>query len=485
MEQEIKPFPFTEDLDVLVKDVNGYRIFEVSESYFRKNFSNFKKIQEDLSSTPIFERLEVLSKVGQVWDSKLQRGQFDEVKGKLAKSTGYSENLIDLEISFIPILFDSNNIRKNLEFSFKNIEGLYRFVEVDDGEFYRYFPSGPIFIISSGNSIIPPLIPTTLSLVTGNMTILKPSLTNYVGVVNVLEILKDVAENSKVAERMLNALLVSYFTHDSPVLKYLLREGNIGVINFWGGEPARTEVGKMVSENPNHPRFLVNGPLTGVAVIDEETADDDTAWGFAYNIILYDQQLCSSPTSAIFIGSTEKALDFVSKVIKYLDEIGGEHRISLSESENIILHGVRRSLQLNGANVFYSKNFDNPWTIVVSKEKSTLDSVIKYFPQYNIYHRKRFIEIQVVDKVEKVFHEIERVPLREAFKGVDKVQTVGLAVSQKNLEHILENVVKTGVYRIVPLADMFMRSAIEPYDGTILASAFTNTIYYRNKNLWK
>ncbi|MEM4736697.1 MAG: hypothetical protein QXD41_02380 [Nitrososphaeria archaeon] len=49
----------------------------------------------------------------------------------------------------------------------------------------------------------------------------------------------------------------------------------------------------------------------------------------------------------------------------------------------------------------------------------------------------------------------------------------------------LENVAKTGVYRIVPLADMFMRSAIEPYDGTILASAFTNTIYYRNKNLWK
>ncbi|MEM3786421.1 MAG: acyl-CoA reductase, partial [Nitrososphaeria archaeon] len=98
---------------------------------------------------------------------------------------------------------------------------------------------------------------------------------------------------------------------------------------------------------------------------------------------------------------------------------------------------------------------------------------------------KRFIEIQVVDNVEKVFHEIERVPLREAFKGVDKVQTVGLAVSQKNLEYILENVAKTGVYRIVPLADMFMRSAIEPYDGTILASAFTNTIYYRNKNLWK
>ncbi|MCX8189121.1 MAG: aldehyde dehydrogenase family protein [Nitrososphaeria archaeon] len=485
MEEEIKPFPFSEDLEVIEKEVNGYRIIEVSEPYFRKKFSVFKKIQDELSAIPILERLEVLNKIGQVWDSKLQRGQFDELKRKLAKLTGYSENLIDLEFSFIPILFDKDNIRRNLEFSFKNIEGLHKFVEVDNGEYYRYVPSGPTFIISSGNSLIPPLIPTALSLVTGNMTILKPSLTNYVGVVKVLEIFNDVVENSNVAEKMFKALLVSYFTHDSPVLKYLLREGKLGVINFWGGEPARTEVGKLVYENINHPRFLVNGPLTGIAVIDEENVDDETAWGLAYNIILYDQQLCSSPTSAIFMGSFERASDFASKVAKYLDEIGSEYSMPLKESENVILHNVRRSLQLVGANVFYSKNLDNPWTLVVSKEESALDNVIKYFPQYNIYHRKRFIEIQVVDNIEKVFTEIEKVPLREAFKGVDKVQTIGLAVSRKNLENILERFAQTGVYRIVPLADMFMRSAIEPYDGTILASAFTNTVYYRNKNLWK
>lgn len=485
MKQEIKPFPFPEDLDVIEKDVNGYSIFEVSESYFKRNFPKFKEVQDELSSIPIFDRINVLSKVGQVWDGKLQHGQFDELKEKLAKSTGYSENLIDLEFSFIPILFDKDNIRRNLEFSFKNIEGLYKFVKVDEGEYYRYIPSGPTFIISSGNSLIPPLIPTTLSLVTGNMTILKPSLTNYFGVVKILEILKEVSENSNVAERMLNALLVSYFTHDSTALRYLLKEGKIGVVNFWGGEPARTEVGKLVYENINHPRFLVNGPLTGVAVVDEESADDKTAWELAYNIILYDQQLCSSPTSTIFIGSVSKASDFASKVARYLDEIGEEYRISLSESENIILHSVRRSLQLNGVNILYSKNLYNPWTVVVSKEGSELDNLIKYFPQYNIYHRKRFIEIQVVDKMEKASTEIEKIPLREAFRGVDRVQTIGLAISQKNLENILEKFVRTGVYRIVPLADMFMRSAIEPYDGTILASAFTNTIYYRDKNLWK
>ncbi|MGB9727616.1 MAG: acyl-CoA reductase [Nitrososphaeria archaeon] len=390
-----------------------------------------------------------------------------------------------LEFSFVPILLDMDNVRKNLEFSFKSIEGLHKFVEVDDGEYYRYVPSGPVFIISSGNSLIPPLIPTILSLVTGNMTILKPSLTNYFGVVRVLGTLSKVSEKSSVAEKMLDALLVSYFTHDSSTLKFLLGKGEIGVVNFWGGEPARTEVGKLVSGNPYHPRFLVNGPLTGVAVIDEESADDETAWGLAYNIILYDQQLCSSPTSAIFVGSFEKALEFMAKVTVHLDEIGKEYRMLLSEGENIILHGVRRSLQLNGANVVYSKSLENPWTIVVSKENSVLDNIIKYFPQYNICNRKRFIEILVVDDVEKVFDEIEGVPLREAFKGVDKVQTVGLALSQKNLEKVLEKLAKAGVYRIVPLADMFMRSAIEPYDGTILASAFTNTIYYRNRNLWK
>lgn len=485
MEKEIRPFPLKEGLEVIEKKVNGYRIFEVSESYFSRNFLKFREIQEELSSTPVYDRLEVVNEMGQVWDSWQKLGELDGLKENLAKSTGYSENLIDLEFSFVPILLDMENIRKNLEFSFKNMEGLYKFVEVDDREYYRYVPSGPVFIISSGNSLIPPLIPTILSLVTGNMTILKPSLTNYFGVVRVLETLSKVSEKSSVAEKMLDALLVSYFTHDSFTLKFLLGRGEIGVVNFWGGEPARTEVGKLVSENPYHPRFLVNGPLTGVAVIDEESADDGTAWGLAYNIILYDQQLCSSPTSAIFVGSFEKALEFMAKVAIHLEEIGGEYRMLLSEGENIILHGVRRSLQLNGANVIYSKSLENPWTIVVSKENSVLDNIIKYFPQYNIYHRKRFIEILVVDNIEKVFDEIERIHLREAFKGVDKVQTVGLALSQENLENVLEKLAKTGVYRIVPLADMFMRSAIEPYDGTILASAFTNTIYYRSKSLWK
>lgn len=484
MEQEIRPFPLIEDLEVVDKKVNEYRIFEVSESYFRKNFLKFKEIQDELSSTPISDRLKVLDEMGQVWDSGLKRGEFDGLKESLAKSTGYSENLIDLEFSFVPILLDMDNIRRNLEFSFRSIDGLHKFVEVDEGEYYRYVPSGPVFIISSGNSLIPPLIPTTLSLVTGNMTILKPSLTNYFGVVKVLETLKKVSEKSSVAEKMLKALLVSYYTHDSLTLKFLLGKGEIGVVNFWGGEPARTEVGKLVSENPFHPKFIVNGPLTGVAVIDEESADDEIAWGLAYNIILYDQQLCSSPTSAIFVGSLEKASEFTAKVAEHLDEIGGEYKMLLSEGENITLHGVRRSLQLNGANVFYSKSLENPWTIVVSKENSVLDNIIKYFPQYNIYHRKRFIEILVVDSIENVFYEIKKLPLREAFKGVDRVQTVGIALSQENLENVLEKLAKTGVYRIVPLADMFMRSAIEPYDGTILASAFTNTIYYRNKKLW-
>ena len=62
MEQEIRPFPLIEDLEVIDKKINDYRIFEVSESYFRKNFLKFREIQEELSSTPISERLKVLDR---------------------------------------------------------------------------------------------------------------------------------------------------------------------------------------------------------------------------------------------------------------------------------------------------------------------------------------------------------------------------------------------------------------------------------------
>ena len=478
----LNPFCEIEEYEVDKKEQVGFIINELKEKSLSKALEKSKDLQSKLAKIPIHERLEVLDKVGKLWAEKLDRGEYNQLKSFLAKSTGYSTQLIELELSFVTFVLNGENIRKNLEYSFsKRIEGLHRFIEVEDQESYRFVPAGPVVIISSGNSLIPPLIPTVLSITTGNFTILKPSISNYFGVVEVCKLFKEASIVSETAKLMMNALTISYFTHDSDKLKYILGKAPVGVINFWGGEPARTYISKLVSENPNHPRLLINGPLTGVAVIDKASADENTAENLALNMVLYDQQLCSSPTRAIFIGSWRDAIKFAEKVGTALNRIGREYPSSTNESSIYTLQSVRRALQLGGSTVYASNESENMWTLIVSKGESALENVVKSFPAFNIYSRRRFIEIIVIEDYNQLYRLVDELPVNEAYSGVDKVQTVGLALSNDKVEEVSEKLTSYGVYRIVPLQDMSIRSALEPYDGVNLASFFTNTIYLRKK----
>jgi hypothetical protein len=56
---------------------------------------------------------------------------------------------------------------------------------------------------------------------------------------------------------------------------------------------------------------------------------------------------------------------------------------------------------------------------------------------------------------------------------------VGLSLPEKKREEALWALSSTGAYRIVPIEDMFMRSASEPYDGITLASLFSYAVYER------
>ena len=95
--------------------------------------------------------------------------------------------------------------------------------------------------------------------------------------------------------------------------------------------------------------------------------------------------------------------------------------------------------------------------------------------------RRRFLEIVVVDSVEEALEHIKRIPGSPAFKGIDGVQTVGYSISTEEKEKVFEKLASLGIYRIVPLSEMFMRSPIEPYDGVTLLSAFTRIVYRRDE----
>ncbi len=466
--------------DFIRKTVGDIEVLELSEKSLDEILKEFKSIQSSLAKTPIEERIKIFDKLGLIWRRKLDNGELENLKKTLSELTGYSEHLIELEFNLVSYLLNEANIRRNLEAAFNNgVEGLSKFIKIAENEYFKYMPAGPVFIISSGNSLIPPLIPTTLSLVTGNLTILKPSISNYPGVIEVYRNLEEIAKNDKTAETILSAIVISYFTHDSPALKHLLTKTPLGVVNFWGAEPARTVIAKLVAENQYHPRLIVNGPLTGLAIIDSESANL-AAKELALNMILYDQQLCSSPTQAVFIGKLEEAVSFAESVGRYLDLIGDKIKMKTKDSALYLLQTARRALQFKGVKILFSNKHDNPWTIIVSKEKSSLQSLSESLPEFNIYNRRRFIEIIVTEKLDDALKIIESVRLNPAFKEVDKVQSIGLALSESNKNKIIEELPNTGIYRITTLADMYMRSAIEPYDGASIPLLFTYTVYRRD-----
>jgi hypothetical protein len=479
---DIRPLYFGGSLQTVERGSGPDRVEEPDEASLMRALEEGKALQAEICDIPLEERLQVIHWLGELWDMRRRAGELGQAKRALVESTGYPERIIDMEFSLVRKVLNADEIRDNLSHSLIGGAGsLERFCPLREGEAVRHLPAGPALIISSGNSIIPTLIPTTISMVTGNFTLLKPSLSNYQAIVEIFSSLGELMAKSPAAHLMARAMLVSYFQHDSPVLETALTAAPVGVVNFWGGEPARTTVGQKVARNRHRPRYFVNGPLTGVAIISEARADEQAAHGLALNMLLYEQQLCSSPTLAVFVGTFEGAEGFARRVKEHLRRIGEQYKTSASDDALFVTNSARRVMQFHGSTLFASPDLDNPWTIAVSKERSNLDKAVASFPSFSVHGRRRFIEIVSVLDVERAAQIVVGVPRMQAFLGIDKVQTVGLAVDEGYREKVLWALAPSGIYRFVPLEDMYMRSAIEPYDGVALASLFTYAVHERRR----
>lgn len=456
---------------VTVEDTSFY---EPKFEALQPLLANAAELQQAIANLPLKERLEAIRLLGEAWQENLERGRLEALKRELHEATGYSPQLLELEMEFVTEVLNPENIIKLLDHTLiGGSRSLEEPVEVSKGEYLRNLPAGPALIIGSGNSLIPPLIPTTISLVIGNFTILRPSIANFKAVREVYRPLQDLHGDNPLRQ----ALAVSYFAHESRNLKALLEKAPLGIINYWGGEPGRTAVSRLLLSNPHRPRLIVNGPMTGFAIIDSANATTETAEKLALETVLYDQQLCSSPTQAAFVGSKSEAIDFAEKLAASLDKTGRQHPLKL-ESLPYPLFIMRRSLELAGAKVYGSTDPSNPWTVVLSEGQSTLQKL----PANTIipfYARKRFLEIIVVPTIKEALDLVVALPRNPAYAGVDRVQTLSLAVTGENLKQILSNIHRIGVYRAVPLGESYLRTPSEPYDGVSLPQAFSYTAYIR------
>jgi len=431
-------------------------------------------------------RLLVLDDLGRRWRQFLDYDQAEALIERLSSQTGYGRRMVRMDLEFISGLLNAPAIRQSLNNSLPvGLQSLAGFVKVGNEELYTCRPAGPVLTIGSGNSVLPVMISATTALAIGNFTLVRPSASNRQAVFQVFSMLEKIGDEetplAPAARKMSNSCIVFYEQAGGDLLRFLMEKARIGVVNFWGADPALSEVSKSVSSNMNHPRLSLLGPLVGYAVVHSDADLEEAASSLAEGIIYYDQQLCSSPTEACFVGDLEQAKRYADNVGNKLEQMTSDFPIVKPEYEIHLLQSARNLLKANGSGLIIPSDGGPEWTLAVSSEKSNLDATVNSIPEFLLHARRRFLEIIAVESQSDVVEKVRRLPDRAPFKGVLRVQTVGLAASRERFEALTRLLYGSGAYRIVPLKEMHLRSPVEPFDGRHFARDFVDIIYIRQQ----
>jgi hypothetical protein len=429
-------------------------------------------------------RLLVLDDLGRRWRRFLDSSQSEALIEKLSSQTGYCDRMVRMDLEFVSTLLNAPTIRKALNSSLPGgFQSLGSSVKVGNEELYRCKPAGPVLTIGSGNSVLPVLISATTALATGNFTLVRPSASNREAVFQILSMLERIGDEetplAPAARRMNASCIVFYEEAGGSLLRFLMEKARIGVVNFWGAEPALSEVCESSSSNMYHPRLSLLGPLAGYAVVDKDADLEEAATSLAEGMIYYDQQLCSSPTEACFIGDLKEAKHFAENVGGKLEQMTIQFPIMKPEYEIHLLQSARNLLKAKGAELILPSDGGPEWTLAVSEDESNLDATVNGIPKFLLHARRRFLEIITVKNQSDVLEKIQGLPGRAPFRGVMRVQTVGLAATRERFEALTSLLYRSGAYRIIPLKEMHLRSPVEPFDGRHLARDFVDIIYIR------
>jgi hypothetical protein len=465
------------------KEDNFMEITEPSVATIDELIQLIPQYQKELKAISVSDKLEAIGYVAQtlVENEEIK----SNVRKCLNKSTPYGPEMVDMEIKALPMIMDPDELGKNIDIALNTRFSLNYTSDID--EVVKREPLGTSFIISAGNATIAAFTPLLTSLLTNNFTILKPSIANVGGLIEIMKIFtrKDSCLLPNIAHALrtiANATVILYMEHDSKAYNYLLSRSPIDVINFWGGEPARSAIQEKISGNPNNPKFIVNGPLTGVAVIESDFAYKNpcVAQGLALNIDLYEGKACNSPTECLYIGTFEQAIEFGAQVAEELKRLDSKLKpIKVADGLSSQTHKMRSELRKRGARVFGSEDAGQ-WTLAISEEP-TVQQIHEDGLNFDMYSRPRFIEIITCPTLDVVTTRIKELKNTACYSGlIDGVQTVGHAMNPELIDK-LANILLGYVYRIVPVQEMFLRTAYEPSDGLYLVRELTRPGPYIRK----
>lgn len=408
----------------------------------------------------------------------------DLLAGELIRA-GYPEVSARREVDLLPSLLSCSHLdmmignQAALPGGADLLDGLY--VPVAPGMTIAGFPVGPVLVIGSGNAFLPAVSASVQALLASCPVALRGSRLNR----RVLELLVDSLRGAgdPVLSSLMEHLHLLFLDHRDPQenrqLHALLRTGPFDAGVFWGGREMLDALLPQFAANPRHPLAIPMEPLTGVALITQsyvertQSALTEAAHDLSESMVLFGQQLCSSPTEAYFVGEHDRAEDLAAELAAHLAQSAEASARMITDREAMLLDRVRDRCEELGSTVHTPPHGSAAWTVVVTKH----NSVFEQFPadlRLPIHDRHSFLELISVPDINTAADRIAALPVAPCHTAIKQVQTV-LRLAHITDAQWLAGLLRGrgGVYRLVPPAHVAARHPMEPADGQHLLSLFT------------
>lgn len=328
-------------------------------------------------------------------------------------------------------------------------------VDYQGAIFESYRPMGFMVQIMPSNDPALPVLSAFEGLLTGNVNLLKMSRHSS----DFTAVFFDAFFSNTWTQNFKPKLIIAKISsQDKETLRALFSESDAVVA--WGGEEAITEIRNLC---PSKVKFIEWGHRISFAYVSgKKKSDLSFVKGIVKDILLYNQQACSSPQCVYIEEASFAELQTIAKEMNLEFQAQCENFLLTSPSamESAEIQKVtavvktERSFKENYTDVIQEPS--NKWRILIDTR-----SGLRASPLYRTIWLKPIKREQVWE----VFR-----PLRQY------LQTVGLACTLSEMKNLSDLFYQVGINRIRPIGKMQESYMGEPHDGYAAMSRYLKRV---------
>jgi phenylacetate-CoA ligase len=404
--------------------------------------------------------LALLSRVQQIWKDKNSNYRQQAVE-TLVQTTGFSKPMIELGMDELVWSLDANILSKKLEHEFRSIPlGIGEKFISGSKTILKHQPLGSLLHILSGNVFLVGPGSLIVSLITGNVTILKmPSEEKYF-LPLFLKSLQECDSDGIVSQSI---AAIDFASSQKEVIEVFKNQMD-GIV-IWGGEQA---VQAYRNGAPARSRLIVFGPKLSFSMVTAKAIQQlglqKVCQQLAEELVIWDQQACTAP-QVCYVEGDGNAQELIGGLRLALIEKqkqlppGEPSRDAAVEIRKIrSIAEVRQALGLGQLQDSGLNNLD--FTLYKDKSLELEPSPLS-----------RTIKIASFENREQVYQEVA------GLRGY--LQTVGLAATPHEWSTLVDEFSALGGLRVLPLGAMSGGEIDDPHDGQFDLPQMVNLVVAR------